>query len=178
MAILVLGIGNVLMGDDALGPWVVASLDAAFAFPPEVALLDAGTPGIELPLFLEGLDALVAVDAIRGRGAPGEVRSFRKRELLAGGAPLVMSPHEPSLREALLRLELLGTGPREVLVVGAIPGRIEASTAMTRPVRDAIPELQAHVLRELRRLGVAPTPRAHPRAPSPWWEAPRSTSHA
>ena len=44
----VLGLGNVLMGDDALGPWVVHHLVSTYDFPPEVAVVDVGTPGLDL----------------------------------------------------------------------------------------------------------------------------------
>src|SRR5438874_366819 len=115
MKICLMGIGNVLMGDDGLGPWVLESLQATFQFPQEVTLLDAGAPGLDLTLFLDGYDAVIAIDAVHARGAPGELRMFRKADLLAGSLPIVVSPHEPTLREALLRLEILDRCPKDVL---------------------------------------------------------------
>jgi hydrogenase maturation protease len=158
------------MGDDGLGPSVLARLQAGHDFPPGVALLDAGTPGQDLTLFLEGLRALVVVDALKARGAPGEVRTYRKADLLRHALPQVMSPHEPSLREALLRLELLGNGPREVLLVGAIPARVETGGGLTEPVRCALPQLEALVLQELARLGVPATARPGAAPADLWWE--------
>ena len=55
----VLGIGNVLMGDDALGPYVVQLLDSMYEVPADVELVDLGTPGADLPLYLDSLDAAV-----------------------------------------------------------------------------------------------------------------------
>ena len=44
----VLGLGNVLMGDDALGPWVIQHLLTQWEVPPSVRVQDLGTPGLDL----------------------------------------------------------------------------------------------------------------------------------
>jgi len=167
--VCVMGIGNVLMGDDALGPRMIETLDAIWRFPRQVTLLDAGTPGLDLTLFLEGFDALVAIDALKLDGPPGAVRSFRGEELSAE-LPVVMSPHEPSLRESLLRLRLLGRGPREVLLIGAIPANISTGAPLSQALHLALPEIEARVIGELGRLGTPPARRAVPRIPNLWWE--------
>lgn len=172
LSVCVMAVGNVLMGDDALGPRVLCSLDAALEFPPQVTLLDAGTPGLDLTLLIDGVDALIVIDAIKAAGAPGEVRAYRRDEMLRGALPVVMSPHEPTLREALLRLELFGRGPSEVLLVGAIPQRVTAGTGLSPAVRATLPVIEEQVLRELSRLGVPGWPRAEPRPLDIWWEAP------
>ena len=43
--IAVIGIGNVLAGDDAVGPHVVRVLEAHYELPDGVQVIDAGTPG-------------------------------------------------------------------------------------------------------------------------------------
>jgi hydrogenase maturation protease len=170
MGICLMSIGNVLMGDDALGPWVLESLASVWEFPPDVSLIDAGTPGLDLTLFLDGFDALIVVDAIQAPGAPGDVRTYRRAELLKGALPVVLSPHEPTLREALMRLEMLGRCPRDVLLVGAVPEQVGTGTGLSRRVRRAIPRIEAEVLGELERLGSRPTPRVIPMVPDIWWE--------
>jgi hydrogenase maturation protease len=170
MRICVMGVGNVLMGDDALGPFVLASLAAIWEFPPEVDLVDAGTPGLDLTLLLDGYDALIAIDALQGEGRPGNVRSYRREELLAGALPVVLGPHEPTLREALLRLQLFGRCPREVLLLGAYPSTVETGTGLSPEVRRAVPGIVARVVRELERLGARPVLRPAARAADIWWE--------
>src|SRR5512136_2177115 len=101
----VLGIGNVLAGDDALGPYVVKLIDARYELPPEVELLELGTPGADLALHLDGLDAAVVVDTVRLPGAAGEVHVLDREHLLARRPVLPASPHEPGLREALFTLD-------------------------------------------------------------------------
>ena len=171
MKILLMGVGNVLMGDDALGPKVLQQIEARYELPAEVTVFDAGTPGLDLTLFLDGFDAIVAVDALKGKGAPGEVRTYRKEQLVEGGLPIVTSPHEPTLREALMRLQLLGRGPSEVFLVGAIPERVETGPGLSFAVESAIPVIEQQVLRELARLGAKISRRANPLPADAWWEA-------
>ena len=128
------GIGNVLMGDDALGPYAVTLLEARYELPPEVELLELGTPGADLALHLDGLDAVVVVDTVKLPGAPGEIRLVDKAALLAKRPLLPASPHEPGLREALFALEFRGGAPREVRLVGVIPGPVELEVGLSAAV--------------------------------------------
>ena len=170
MRIGLLGIGNVLMGDDALGPYVVKLLDAGWELPPSVELADLGTPGADLSLHLEGLDAAVVVDTVKLRGTPGEIRLLDKAQLLAKRPLLAASPHEPGLREALFALEFRGGAPADVRLVGVIPASVEMEVGLSAPVRAAVPAAVDEVLRQLAALGAAVHPRAEPRVPDLWWE--------
>lgn len=57
MRAAIVGVGSVLMGDDAAGPYLVRLLEARYELPPEVTLLDAGTPGPGFEDLLRGYDA-------------------------------------------------------------------------------------------------------------------------
>jgi hydrogenase maturation protease len=168
----VLGLGNVLMGDDAVGAHVLAHLAAGWEFPPEVELLEAGTPGAGLPALLRDHQAVVVVDAVRLRAPPGEVRILDRAELLGRTPILPMSPHEPGLREALLTMDFEGSAPPVVRLVGVVPGKVELSLGLSTAVAQAVPALVAAVLRELAALGVVARPRLPPLAPDLWWERP------
>lgn len=171
--VAVLGLGSVLMGDDAAGPHVLRHLEAGWELPPEVELLDLGTPGPELAHVIEGLDALIVVDTARSRdGAPGDVLHLRRDEILRGPAPERLSPHDPSLRGALAAADLLGTAPREVLLVGIVPAEVSLGLALSPAVENALPRAAEAVAAELERLGFPCPRRAEPRAPRAWWEAP------
>ncbi len=168
--VAVLGLGNVLMGDDALGPWVVAQLQAAYDFPPEVELLDLGTPGLDLHPFLAGRSAVVLVDVVRSDGPAGTLRRYTKDEILRHVPGPRVSPHDPGVKEALLSLDFAGDGPADVILVGVVPGSVESGTRLSDAVRAAADGAQAAVLDELRRLGHEPQRRAQPAQPDLWWE--------
>ncbi len=168
--IAIIGIGNVLTGDDALGPHVVRVVEARYALPDGVEVLDAGTPSYDLTAFLVGLDAAVLVDAVRAKGAPGELRVYEKAELLSKRPVLAVSPHEPGVREALLNADFMGVAPRVVRLVGVIPARTETGIGLSPEVRAAVPAAVARVADELRSLGVALSEREPPGEPDLWWE--------
>lgn len=168
--VVVIGIGNVLTGDDAVGPHVVRVLEAAHALPEGVEAIDAGTPGYDLTGFLAGVEAAVLVDSVKAKGAPGELRVYGKADLLARGPVLALSPHEPGVREALMNAELAGLSPPVVRLVGVIPAATETGIGLSPAVRAAVPAAVAQVVRELEALGLRAPPRVPPRDPDLWWE--------
>jgi hydrogenase maturation protease len=170
--VVVVGIGNVLNGDDGLGPFVARTLQGAFDFPGDVEVVDAGTPGMDLVSMLHGTEAVILLDAVRDRGAPGDVRRYDRASILEGGVPTPMSPHEPGVRAALLTLEFRGGGPSDVVLWGAIPADLELGTRLSAAVRAAVPAILDGVLADLRRLGIEARRAPSPRDPDIWWEPP------
>ena len=168
--IAVLGIGNVLMLDDAFGPYVVRVLEASYEFPDTVSLVDAGTPGHDMTLYMEGREALIVVDAVNAAGPPGELRLYPLEEILRTPPPQGMSPHEPGLKDALLKLRFTGGAPREGILVGVIPKDVETGVGLSAPVRAAVPRAVGEVLSLLRSRGVAVRERVPPARPEIWWE--------
>jgi hydrogenase maturation protease len=70
-SILIAGIGNIFLGDDAFGCEVVKRL-AARPLPPGVEIVDFGIRGLDLTYaLLDGFDAAILVDAIPRGQAPG-----------------------------------------------------------------------------------------------------------
>jgi len=152
--VLVLGLGNVLMGDDGFGPAVLDTLADSYTFPPEVELVDGGTPGLNLSVVMMDRDVLIVVDAVTASAAPGELRFYRKEDLVRREAKPRMNPHEPALIDVLGFLDLAGRGPSEAFVVGAVPETVELRTALSPPLLAAVPRAVSAVLAELARLGV------------------------
>lgn len=168
--IAVIGIGNVLMGDDALGPWVVKALEARYAFPDDVQLVDAGTPGLDLTAWFAEKDAVIVVDVVKAKGAPGELRLYDREALMKKSPVLAMSPHDPGLREAILNADFMGVTPRHFKLVGVLPTACEYGLGLSDAVRAAIPAAMDAVLAELRPLGIVPPERSPPGEPDVWWE--------
>lgn len=165
----VLGLGNVLMGDDGAGPWIVEELIARWTFPEGVAVADLGTPGLDLIPFLAGAETLVLVDTVKSDGPPGTLRLYRKDEILLHPPGPRVSPHDPGVKEALLTLELAGGAPSEVVLVGVVPGSVAKSVCLTPEVRDAVGKAAAEVVRLLGEMGLPPAPRPEPLPVEPWW---------
>src|SRR5580692_10131313 len=60
----VIGLGNVLLGDDGFGPLAVETFRCHYAYDSEVEVLDLGTPGLDLAPYLYGRKLVVIVDAV------------------------------------------------------------------------------------------------------------------
>ena len=176
--VAILGLGNVLMGDDALGPTVIGTLAARYRFPETVEVQDLGTPGLDLHPHLVDRDLIVLVDTVRSDGPAGTIRTYDKAALLRHPPQARTSPHDPGVKESLLALEFLGGAPAEVVLVGVVPGEVGYEVGLTGPVRAAVPEVVARVLAILREHGLEPEEREDARDPEPWWEASTGVSRA
>ena len=125
--VAVIGLGNVLLGDDGFGPHVVQVLLAGWDFPEGVAVHDLGTPGLDLAPWIHGLDALILVDGVRSEAPPGTLRLYRRAEVLSHPPGPRVSPHDPGLLEALMAAELamsafvLGRAPKAHLAAYVDP---------------------------------------------------------
>ena len=170
MDIRVLGLGNVLMGDDGFGPYVVEALTAAFDFPPNVSVIDVGTPGLDLAPFLIGADAVIVVDTVLADGAAGTLRTYTRDALLAHAPAQRLGPHDPGFKHTLLTLDFAGLGPREVALVGVVPQTTAPCARLTPPVRASVADAVAAVVCALQQLGASATPRVDATPPRPFWE--------
>jgi hydrogenase maturation protease len=167
--IAIIGLGNVLLGDDGFGPYVVELLRAQWEFPGCVALIDAGTPGLGLITHLDGREVLILVDAVGATGRPGELRRYSGEDLRTLPPKPRVSPHDPAVQEALWITELAGRGPRRVVLFGVIPASLDVGLQLSAPVRDATAATAALVVNELAACGATPVPRVNPPAPDAWW---------
>jgi hydrogenase maturation protease len=173
--IAVIGIGNVLEGDDAVGPTVVALFQATYQVPEDVELIDGGTPGLDMTAYMAGLEALVVVDAVTAKGQPGDVVVLDKPRILNRGPIVALSPHDPGLRESILHAEFQGVAPKVISLVGVVPASIEFGCRLSAEARAALPAAVAAVRSALEAVGVAVVPRDPPLVPDLWWERPQHT---
>jgi len=145
--IAVLGVGNLIMGDEGLGVRCVQALEGQL--PPEVRLIDGGTSTHELLEDLENLDTLVIVDACTTSSAPGTIVRL-EGDTIPSAFSNRMSPHQHGINDLLATLKLLGRAPRRVVLYGVEPARIELGMDLSPPVAAAMTELAARVADEVR----------------------------
>ncbi len=167
--IRIIGIGNVLMGDDGLGPYTIKFLESRYVFPDRVELEDGGTPGLDFMPYLTGARAVIVLDTVSSDGEPGTLKVYRDRDIIGSAPPPRLTPHQPGLREALMATELTDSSPEEMVLLGVVPQTTEQGTVLSEPVRAAVEPLVEAVVAELERLGVAPMPRPEPLEPEIWW---------
>jgi hydrogenase maturation protease len=166
---LVLGIGNILLGDEGIGVWVVESLKRRYRFPSLATLLEGGTLGLDLLPQLQNVSRLLVVDAVQLGRKPGEIVRLEGDEV-PRALHVKVSPHQIGLEELLATARLMGCEPAKVVLWGMEPESIEPGADFSPQVARALPGLQTKVLKELAEWGVRPK-RLVGAAPLPaWWQ--------
>jgi len=136
--ILILGIGNYLMGDEGVGVHAIKALEKE-SFPPYVRLLDGGTGGFHLLASLQEHPTVILIDATMDGSDPGTVRILHPR--FASEFPRALSAHDIGLRDLIESAILLGNLPETHLVTVAIGALQDLRTELSAPVRDALPSV-------------------------------------
>jgi len=166
--VLIGGVGNILLGDDGVGPYVLRLLEAMYEFGPGAETVDLGTPALDLLYRIAGLDLLILIDAVDDGERPGTVTAYRKADLIEHARTVRMDPHSSALSESLLAAELLDNGPQDVVLVGITIGTCDSGCSLSDAVEKAVGAAIRMVLEELDRHRVPYTRRFGVR-PDIWW---------
>lgn len=144
--VLVAGLGNIFLGDDAFGPEVVARL-ATMDLPPTVRLLDVGTRAVHLAyeLLERPCATLILIDVVAKGGTPGTVYVLEPddEKASAGGFP---DAHSLAPHRVLELTRQLGGQTGRVLIVGCEAAQFAPDNGMSPIVRGAVDEAVRVVL--------------------------------
>ena len=146
---LVLGLGNLLLGDEGLGVRVVERLLELYEFPEEVRVMDGGTLGLDLLPFVEDATRLLVIDAVQARRPPGTLVRLTKDEIPAFLSATKVSPHQEGLQDLLAVAALKGYLPEEVVFWGVQVGTLGVSLELSPAVAEQVDVLVEKVLAEL-----------------------------
>lgn len=148
--VLILGVGNILLGDDGFGVHLINSL-ADTPFPPNVQVLEAGTVSHQLiPLFRE-LDHLIIIDVVEAGDTPGSLFRFSPEDLQYTKEQMV-SLHQISLVDVLTMAELTGGKPKTVIIAVQPKDVSNWSLELTEPVKAVIPKVKELIFEELKKI--------------------------
>lgn len=141
---LILGLGNTLLGDEAVGVEVIRRLEAAGGMA-RTRLLDGGTLSFPLAGFIAACPRLIVVDASALEAPPGTLAVFENaamdRQLSRPGG----SVHEVSLSDLLDMVRLEQALPCPRALVGIQPARVDWGEFLTPPVAAAVPRAMASI---------------------------------
>ena len=167
--ISVVGIGNVLLGDDGFGPVVVEMFRCKYECGSNVEILDLGTPGLDLAPYLYGTDLVVIADAVHAEAKPGTLCIYCEADLLAHRAQLRVTAHHPAVQESLANLRLAGNAPSELIIVGVVPESCGFGNGLSPSVLSASSVAADHIARLLVERAVDCCRRHTPIPPNFWW---------
>lgn len=140
--ILVAGIGNIFLGDDAFGVMAAREL-ARHEWPAGVDVRDFGIRGLDLAYALQsGYDAAILVDAVPHGEAPGTLYVL---EPALQPAPATIETHGMDPVKVLHLTRALGGEPPRTVVVGCEPRPLPADLDPADVVAEVSPEVQAAI---------------------------------
>jgi len=135
-ALTVIGVGNRLRGDDAVGPLLIDALSASQA--DALELIDAGSDALGILEYFENRQEVIVVDACSMGRDPGCLVSFSpsQADLVLEEDPL--SLHGLGLAEALRMAESLKMLPEHLKIIGIEPDSIQFNGTLSQPVQRAL----------------------------------------
>lgn len=150
---LVLGLGNILLGDEGVGVRVVERLLEQFEFPEGVRVMDGGTLGLDLLPYVEDASRLLVVDAVQARKPPGTLVRMAGDEIPVFLDASKVSPHQEGLQDLLAVAVLKGYLPGEVVFWGVQVESLGVGLDLSEAVAGQVDALAGKVLAELARWG-------------------------
>lgn len=136
--VLVLGIGNVLMGDEGVGVHVLRQLEQE-PVPAGVRLLDGGTGGVNLLADLVEVSSVVLIDATRDGRPAGTVTCLHPDRV--GDLPRGLGAHDFGLKDLFAAAALIGRLPGLHLYTISVETIHPMCTELSPAVAAAVPEV-------------------------------------
>lgn len=158
--LVVMGLGNVLWGDDGLGIAAVHRVMRGFDAPQRVRVLDGGTLGLALLPIIQDAERVILIDAIR---APGRDAGALVRIEGDDVAPAVrerLSPHQIGVSDLLDAARLLDCYPTHLILLGIVPQRLEFGISLSPAARRPLDSLVNRVVEQAMEWGFPFSPRA------------------
>ncbi len=135
---LILGLGNVLMGNEGVGVKAIEYLQGK-SLPENVVLLDGGTGGFHLLHLFNEYQHFIMIDATINSGPAGEIKVIKPK--YASDFPRSLTSHDIGLRDLMQSAELLGDLPDIALIAVNIKDLDMVKIGLTPEVEKILPRI-------------------------------------
>ena len=143
--VLVLGVGNLLMGDEGVGVHVVRALDLV-DLPESVWLLDGGTGSFLLLGPMQSAERIILIDASCDGAPPGTVRRLEPR--FSSDYPRTLTAHDIGLKDLLDAFHFMGTDVHVTLFAVSISGMQPMHDDLSPELKRVLPRIVEMVREE------------------------------
>ncbi len=148
--VAIIGVGNLLMGDDGVGIHVARELEK-IDLPANVDVYDAMTNSFMVLEYMDGAEKAIIIDAYKGGRKPGSIYRIRfDPEALRYADRVELSLHDMDFIDALNSGREAYTYPGEIIILGVEPERVSLNTELSPTLKKAMPEIIKTVLAEIR----------------------------
>ena len=149
---LVLGIGNLLIGDEGVGCLTVEALSRRYTLPPSVECVDGGTAGFELLSMIDCKEHVILIDALRNDMEPGTVVMV-EGEHVPKAFMARTTPHQLGICDVLAAAQLTEIMPKHLTLYGIEPKQMEVGIGLTPEVQAGMEKIICAVVDQLRHYG-------------------------
>ena len=146
--IALMGLGNLMRTDDAVGMLALLKLTESGQLPHEIRAIEGGTLGLDLLDSLRGITHLLALDAVDTGVEPGTLVRFEAHEL--DNLPLSKSVHLLGFADLIGALRLMDAAPREIVLLGVQPASTDWGTVLTPAVESGQRKLMESAIVQLK----------------------------
>src|SRR3974390_575672 len=137
--ILVLGLGNILLHDDGLGPSLLGELTKKYRHSAGlVEFMDGGTQGLALLGRIADRKALVILDAVATGHEPGSVNVLEGQDVIRFATGRATTAHEGNAGELLATAAFLGELPQKCYIIGVEPKSLNTGGGLSRDVHRSL----------------------------------------
>lgn len=144
--VLVLGIGNYLMGDEGVGVHFINRIDKT-QFPEDTSFIDGGTGGFTLIPYIENHKKVIIVDATMDNKEEGTITLLKPR--FSDDFPISLSGHNFGLKDMVEILSMLDTMPEIYLYTITILKMEPMSMKLSPKVDAAIEKVTAQIVQQI-----------------------------
>lgn len=156
MKILVLGIGNLLFGDEGIGVHFINYIREKYKFEggPQLELVDGGTLAQGLIPMIVEYDRLIIIDTVNAPGVKAGEVYFFDFDTVPDVVDWQGSAHEVEMLQTLNMMELVGDRP-QTMIMGVVPTVIEVTEfSLSEDVANAVPVMERTLIDYLKTLGI------------------------
>ncbi|PHS54381.1 MAG: hydrogenase maturation protease [Lutibacter sp.] len=137
-SILVMGVGNYLMGDEGIGVHVIQEM-AKLELPAYVDILDGGTGGFLLLNCFEAYSTVIFIDATMDGKTEGTISLIRPK--FASDFPSALSVHDVGLKDMIEAVYLMEKVPDIHLFTISIKEIAPMTLELNQKIKDSIPQI-------------------------------------
>lgn len=137
----VLGIGNILMRDEGIGPHLLQALSSALDWGDDVEFIDGGAGGLSLLNIIEEANSLIVIDAAQMNLPPGEHRLLTPEQIEAEDSHQKLSLHEMPFIQTLRLCEQYSRRPTDIVIFAIQPAEIGYGRELSAALREKFPQL-------------------------------------
>jgi hydrogenase maturation protease len=146
--IKIVGVGNLLFGDEGFGVWFVKEFEKEFKdkYGDRVDFVDAGTTTVPVVTEIGSVNHLFIIDAInpnKKEYTAGQIIEFEKDAVFKGTkSKIKVTAHSGGVQEILATMELMGILPEHVELIAVVPQSIDTGIELTPVVKEQLAKVR------------------------------------